>query len=44
MTHTACDTLVEQGLLTLISFREIDIIKIADFQSIAFPSKPLNNR
>jgi type VI secretion system protein ImpC len=44
MTHTACDTLIEQGLIPLISFRDTDIIKIADFQSIAFPSKSLNSR
>ncbi len=42
MTHNACDTLIEQGLMPIISFRDTDILKLADFQSIAFPSKPLS--
>lgn len=44
MTHTACNTLIAQGLMPLISFRGTDTIKFADYQSIAFPAKPLNGR
>lgn len=44
MTHTSCDSLIEQGLMPLISFRNTDSIKFADFQSIAFPTKNLNGR
>ncbi len=44
MTHDACDKLIEQGLMPLISFRDSDSVKIADLQSIAFPSKQLNGR
>ncbi len=44
MTHEACDILIEQGLMPLISFRNTDSIKFADFQSVAFPSKALQGR
>jgi len=44
MTHRACDVLLEQGLMPLISFRDTDRVRLADFQSIAFPSKHLSGR
>lgn len=44
MTHEGCEILLEQGLMPLISFRRSDSAKFADFQSIAFPPKPLNGR
>ena len=44
MTHRACDVLLEQGLMPLISFRDTDRVRLADFQSVAFPSKHLSGR
>ncbi len=44
MTHDACDSLIEQGLMPIISFRDTDSIKFADYQSISFPSKKLKSR
>ncbi len=44
MTHEACDTLIEQGLMPLVSFKDTDRVKIGGFQSIAYPSKDLNGR
>ncbi|NNE99630.1 MAG: hypothetical protein HKN25_11475 [Pyrinomonadaceae bacterium] len=44
LTENACEILLDQGLMPLISFRDTDRIRIARFQSIAFPSKPLKGR
>lgn len=44
MTHTACDLLLEQGLMPLISFRNTDRVRLGGFQSIAFPAKDLSGR
>lgn len=44
MTHDACNYLIEQGLIPLISFRDTDKCSVADFQSISFPSKTLKGR
>jgi len=44
MTHEACDVLIEQGLMPVISFKDTDRVKLGGFQSIAFPAKDLNGR
>jgi type VI secretion system protein ImpC len=44
MTHQACDVLIEQGFMPLISFRDTDRVRLGAFQSIAFPSKSLRGR
>jgi type VI secretion system protein ImpC len=44
MTHEGCNVLIEQGLMPLLSFRNSDSIKFAEFQSIKFPSQILTSR
>ena len=44
LTENAADILLDQGLMPLISFRDTDRIRVARFQSIAFPMKPLRGR
>lgn len=44
MTHEACDTLIEQGLMPLISFKDTDRVRLGGFHSIAFPLKALAGR
>jgi type VI secretion system protein ImpC len=44
MTHEACDTLLEQGLMPLISFKDTDRVRIGGLQSISYPPKDLNGR
>lgn len=44
MTHEACDKLIEEGLMPLISFKDTDRVRLGGFQSIAFPSKDLDGR
>ena len=44
LTENACEILLDQGLMPLISFRDTDRIRVARFQSIAFPMKPLRGR
>lgn len=44
LTESACEILVDQGLMPLISFKDTDRIRVARFQSIAFPTKPLQGR
>ncbi|MCB1023324.1 MAG: type VI secretion system contractile sheath large subunit, partial [Acidobacteria bacterium] len=43
-THSACDIIIEQGLMPLISFRDSDRVRLGGFQSISFPAKPLKGR
>ncbi|QQS40123.1 MAG: type VI secretion system contractile sheath large subunit [Acidobacteriota bacterium] len=44
MTHEACDALLEQGLIPIISFKDTDRVRLGGVQSIAFPAKDLNGR
>ncbi|MCO6511573.1 MAG: type VI secretion system contractile sheath large subunit [Aridibacter famidurans] len=44
MTHEACDALLEQGLMPVISFKDTDRVRLGGVQSIAFPPKDLNGR
>jgi len=44
MTHEACDTMIEQGLMPVISYKDTDRVRLGGFQSIAFPAKDLNGR
>lgn len=44
MTHEACDTLIEQGLMPLISFKSTDRVRLGGFHSISFPVKALQGR
>ncbi|HUF04367.1 MAG TPA: type VI secretion system contractile sheath large subunit [Aridibacter sp.] len=44
MTHEACDALIEQGLMPIISFKDTDRVRLGGIQSIAFPAKDLNGR
>ena len=44
LKHTACDILIEQGLMPLISYRDTDRVRLGGFHSIAFPGKALNGR
>lgn len=43
-TESACEKLLEEGLMPLISFRNSDRIQLARFQSIASPLKSLSGR
>lgn len=44
MTHEACDALLEQGVMPIISFKDTDLVRLGGIQSIAFPAKDLNGR
>jgi len=44
MTHEACDTLIEQGLMPVISYKDTDRVRVGGIHSIAFPAKGLNGR
>lgn len=44
MTHEACDVLIEQGIMPLITFKDTDRVRLGGFHSIAFPLKALNGR
>ncbi len=44
LTHAACDLIIEQGLMPVISFLNEDRIRLGGFHSIAFPAKALNGR
>lgn len=44
LTENACEILLDQGLMPLISFRDTDRVRLARFQSIAFPTKALAGR
>lgn len=44
LTENACDKLLEQGLMPLLSYRDTDMVRLARFQSIASPLKSLTGR
>ena len=44
MTHQACEIILNEGLIPVLSFRNTDVIKIADFISVSFPRKALIGR
>ncbi|REJ76419.1 MAG: hypothetical protein DWQ47_12505 [Acidobacteria bacterium] len=44
MTHEACDALIEQGLMPVISYKDTDKVRIGGIHSIRFPPKSLNGR
>lgn len=44
MTETACQRLLDEGIMPLISFRNTDRVQIGRFQSIAQPPKRLGGR
>ena len=44
LTENACERLLEQGLMPLLSYRNSDLVRLARFQSIASPLKSLNGR
>ncbi len=44
LTHHACDVLIEQGLMPLISYRDTDRVRLGGFHSVSFPAKALNGR
>ncbi len=44
LTENACERLLEQGLMPLLSYRNSDLVRLARFQSIASPLKSLSGR
>lgn len=44
LTENACEKLLEQGLMPLLSYRNSDLVRLARFQSIASPLKILSGR
>lgn len=44
MTHTNCEKILNLGLIPLISFKDSDRMRLASFQSIAYPHSPLKGR
>ena len=44
LTENACERLLEQGLMPLLSYRNSDLVRLARFQSIASPLKSLRGR
>lgn len=44
LNETACNKILEEGLMPLLSFRNTDRVHLARFQSIAFPSSTLKSR
>ncbi len=44
LTHTACDIILEQGVMPLLSFRDTDRVRLGGLHSIAFPEKALSGR
>jgi len=44
LTLKAAEKILENGLMPLLSFKDSDRIRLARFQSIAHPSKPLRGR
>ena len=43
-THAACDILIDQGLMPLISYKDTDRVRLGGVHSIAFPAKGLKGR
>ena len=44
LTENACEQLLEQGLMPLLSYRNSDLVRLSRFQSIASPLKSLRGR
>jgi type VI secretion system protein ImpC len=44
LTQTAAELMLEKGLIPLVSFKSQDRIRVAGFQSVARPHKPLKGR
>jgi len=44
LTQTACEQIMEHGLMPLISYKNTDRVKLARFQSITDPVKGLRAR
>lgn len=44
LTEKACDRLMESGLMSLVSYKNTDHVKLARFQSISEPVTALNGR
>lgn len=44
LTETACNKILEEGLMPLLSFRNTDRVHLARFQSVASPVSSLNSR
>jgi type VI secretion system protein ImpC len=44
LTEEAVERLVEEGLIPLVSFKGRDVVRVARFQSISDPSRPLAGR
>ncbi|MBA2440240.1 MAG: type VI secretion system contractile sheath large subunit [Thermoleophilaceae bacterium] len=44
LTENACDKLLEKGLMPLLAYRNSDIVRLARFQSIAFPLRSLSGK
>lgn len=44
LTESICDKLLQSGLMPIISFRNRDELRLARFQSIAFPNKQLKGK
>lgn len=43
-TQEACEIILENGLMPLLSFRDSDKIRLARFQSIAYPPAPIQGK
>lgn len=44
MTESLCEDILQSGLMPIISYRDSDKIRLARFQSIAFPNKRLKGK
>ena len=44
LTQTACEIILEQGLMPLLSFRNSDVVRLARLQSVASPPAYLRGR
>jgi type VI secretion system protein ImpC len=44
LTERALEPILEKGLMPLVSFQERDAVRLANFQSLALPAKPLAGR
>lgn len=44
MTESLCEDILQSGLMPIISYRNSDKIRLARFQSIAFPNKQLKGK
>ena len=44
LTEEAIGRMIEEGLIPLVSFKNRDSVRVARFQSVAAPSRPLAGR